>query len=238
MQHVLIRFNLPVFSIIIWHSIQIMDRSILLIIASILLSYLLGSIPTAYLAGRLVKKTDIREMGSKNMGAMNTFYSIGIVAGLIVLAVDIIKGTLAVFLTEKILSLANQPPDLWMYVSGVVVVLGHSFPVWLKFRGGKGGATCIGVLARMVPWGSPFYLGLFLLLLAATRFPTLSYSIAFVVFPLVAWLWYHNTVLAIYSILILLIPGIRYIPRILEMRSKGGGSWKRVFKRSSLKDRL
>jgi glycerol-3-phosphate acyltransferase PlsY len=215
-----------------------MDNAILLIIASILVSYLLGSIPTAYLVGRFNKKDDIREIGSKNMGAMNTFYSVGIVAGLIVLAVDILKGTLAVFLTEQLLSLTNQPPDLWMYVCGVVVVLGHNFPVWLKFRGGKGGATCIGVLVYLVPWGCPIYLAIFLLLLAITRFPTLSYAIAFIAFPFVAWLWYHNDVTAIYSVLILLIPGLLYIPRLVEMRKKGGGSWKRVFKRSSLKDRL
>jgi glycerol-3-phosphate acyltransferase PlsY len=215
-----------------------MDNSVLLIIAAMVLSYLLGSIPTAYLVGRFNKKDDIREIGSKNMGAMNTFYSVGIVAGLIVLAVDIGKGTLAVFFTEKILSLANQPPDLWMYISGVIVVLGHSFPVWLKFKGGKGGATCIGVLARMIPWGCPFYLGVFLLMLGVTRFPTLSYAIAFITFPFVAWLWYHNTILAIYAVVILVIPGMLYIPRIIEMRKKGGGSWKRVFKRSSLKDRL
>jgi glycerol-3-phosphate acyltransferase PlsY len=215
-----------------------MDNSIWLIIASLVLSYLLGSIPSAYLAGRFSKNVDIREVGSKNMGAMNTFYNVGIIAGLAVLAVDIGKGALAVFLTEKILSLPNQPTSLWMYVSGVVVVLGHSFPVWLKFRGGKGGATCIGVLARLIPWASPFYLAGFLILLGITRFPTLSYALAFVVFPLVAWLWYHNVVLAIFSVAILIIPGVQYIPRLLEMRKKGGGSWKRVFKRSSLKDRL
>ncbi len=75
---------------------------ILLSIAAVILSYLLGSIPSAYLAGRMSKKIDIREVGSKNMGAMNVFYSIGIWAGLAVLTVDIGKGTLAVFLTEKI----------------------------------------------------------------------------------------------------------------------------------------
>ena len=215
-----------------------MDNSVWLIIASLVLSYLLGSIPSAYLAGRFSKNVDIREVGSKNMGAMNTFYTVGITAGLAVLAVDIGKGTLAVFLTEKILSLPNQPTSLWMYASGIAVVLGHNFPVWLKFRGGKGGATCIGVLARLIPWGCPFYLAIFLLILGITRFPTLSYAVAFIAFPFVAWLWYHNTILAIYAVLILLIPGLLYIPRIIEMRKKGGGSWKRVFKRSSLKDRL
>ena len=209
----------------------------LLLAAALTISYLLGSIPTAYLAGRLRKKTDIRQIGSKNVGAMNVFYNVGFVAGLIVLTIDIGKGALAVFLTEKILGIPNQPVTWMQYVSGIVVVLGHSFPVWLKFRGGKGGATCIGVLAEVIPWGIPFYLGSFLLLTLITRFPTLSYGVAFIAYTLVAWLVYHQGTLVIYSLAILLIPALLYIPRIKEMYRKGG-SWKRVLKRRNLQDRF
>jgi len=206
--------------------------------AAIIVSYLLGSIPAAYLAGRFHKNVDIRDVGSKNMGSMNVFYSVGIVAGLIVLTIDIGKGALAVYFTELIFGIPNQPVTIMQYVAGVVVVLGHNYPVWLKFRGGKGGATCIGVLARMIPWGAPIYLALFLILTAITRFPTFSYGISFIVFPIVAAVYYHDPILAVYSVLILLIPGLSYIPRLKEMRAKGGGSWKRVFKRKSLSDRL
>lgn len=207
---------------------------------AIVMSYLLGSIPSAYLAGRFGKKVDIRDIGSRNMGAMNTFYSIGIVAGLLVLLVDIGKGTLAVYFTGLIFGIENQPVTLMQYVAGIVVVLGHNFPVWLKFRGGKGGATCIGVLARMIPWGCPYYLGLFLLLTAITKFPTLSYAVSFILFPIISVFYYPQSQpwLAIYAVAILLIPGTLYISRLREMRHKGGGGWKRVFKRSSLKDRL
>ena len=83
----------------------------------------------------------------------------------------------------------------------------------------------------------PFYLGIFLLGLKVLHFPTLSYSISFLCFPLVAWLVYHSPPLIIFSVLILLIPAIRYIPRVREMHHKGGG-WKRVFVRKNLKDRL
>jgi acyl phosphate:glycerol-3-phosphate acyltransferase len=110
--------------------------------------------------------------------------------------------------------------------------------VWLKFKGGKGGATCIGVLVEMIPWAAPFYLGFFLLLTFLTRFPTMSYGIAFVVFPIIAGIVYHQAALVIYSIAILLIPGIQYIPRVREMYRKGGGSWRRVIKRKNLQDRL
>ncbi|MFH0914617.1 MAG: hypothetical protein V1849_04980, partial [Chloroflexota bacterium] len=75
------------------------------------------------------------------------------------------------------------------------------------------------------------------LALLLTRFPTLSYSLAFLVFPLVAWLVYHSLSLIIYSIVIILLPGIKYVPRVVEMR-RSGGSWRHVFLRKGLKDRL
>ena len=112
--------------------------SIAIAIAS---AYLLGSIPSAYIVGRLKKGVDIRQIGSQNMGAMNTFYKVGITSGLLVLAVDIGKGTAAVALARWL----GVPPIIEM-LAGTNAVIGHGFPVWLNFRGGKGGATLIGVL--------------------------------------------------------------------------------------------
>jgi acyl phosphate:glycerol-3-phosphate acyltransferase len=206
--------------------------------AAILVSYLLGSIPSAYIAGKFGKKVDIREVGSRNAGSMNVFYQVGFWSGMAVLVVDIGKGVLAILFTQLIFGIGNQPVTVMQYVAGVVVVLGHNYPVWLKFRGGKGGATCIGVLVGCMPWGAPIYLAVFLILMWITKFPTFSYGITFIIFPILALVYYHDPVLAIYSVAILLIPGLLYIPRLREMRKKGGGSWKRVFQRKSLSDRL
>ncbi len=167
------------------------------------------------------------------MGAMNVFYKVGVVQGLLVLVIDIAKGAAAVFVTS-LLGL----PLLVQLISGAVAVIGHNFPVFLKFRGGKGGATCIGVFAFLIPWAAPIYLGLFLLFLFITRFPTLSYSIAFICFPLVAWFVYHSIELVIYPVVLLLVPVLMYIPRIKEIYLAGGGNWRRVVLRRSLKDRL
>lgn len=212
----------------------------LLIAASLVIAYLLGSIPSAYMVGRFRKGVDIRKVGSRNMGAMNTFYRVGFWYGILVLVLDIGKGAAAVAIAGALMRLA-VPTDflllLIQLIAGVVVVLGHAYPVFLKFKGGKGGATCIGVLACLMPWGAPVYLGLFLLLLVITRFPTLSYAVAFLCFPFLGWLVYHSGALIIYSVAILLIPGLLYIPRIKEMRSKSGG-WKHLFLRRNLKDRL
>lgn len=203
-----------------------------LFVVALIIAYLLGSLPTAYIIARLRKGTDIREVGSHNMGAMNVFYNIGFWWGLLVLLADIGKGAAAVAIAWGM-----QIGDVAIYLSGVAVVLGHAFPVFLRFRGGKGGATCIGVLCFLMPWGIPIACGVFALLLLVTRFPTLSYSIALVTFPFVGGLIYDSWQLVVYSLGLLLIPFVRYIPRIKEMRGKAGG-WGHFFRRKGLSDRF
>lgn len=200
---------------------------------ALIAAYFLGSIPTAYIVGRLRKGIDIRQVGSHNMGAMNVFYNVGFFYGLLVLLTDIGKGAAAVALARYLL----EVPVSVELIAGAIAVLGHSFPVWLKFHGGKGGAPLIGVFVFLMPWGLAIAFPLFALLTLLTRFPTLSYSIGLFIFPFVAWLIYNNGVYVVYSSLMLLIPFILYIPRIKEMRTKSG-SWKHVILRRNMKDRL
>ena len=199
---------------------------------SLVLGYLIGSFPSAYVVARLRKGIDIRQVGSRNMGAMNVFYSVGFGYGILVLALDIGKGAAAVAIARFM-----GTPDVVQLLAGLASVVGHNFPVFLNFKGGRGGATCIGILIYVMPWGIPIYLGAFLLSLAITKYPTLSYSLAFFCFPFIAWLIYHRWDYILFSIVIVLLPAIRYIPRVREMRAKGG-SWKHVFYRKGLKDRL
>jgi len=204
----------------------------LAITIGLIAAYFLGSIPTAYIVGRLRKGVDIRQVGSRNMGAMNVFYNVGFLYGLLVLLTDVGKGAAAIALARWL-----EVPIAAELIAGAIAVLGHSFPVWLRFRGGKGGAPLIGVFVFLMPWGLAIAFPLFVLLALLTRFPTLSYSLALLTFPFVAWLIYHDGIYVIYSILMLLIPFIRYIPRIKEMRTRGG-SWKHVILRRNIKDRL
>jgi glycerol-3-phosphate acyltransferase PlsY len=202
------------------------------IIGALLAAYLIGSFPTAYIVARLRKGVDIREVGSRNLGAMNVFYKVGFWWGMLVLVMDIGKGALGVAVAHFIRD------GMWVQmVAGVAVVLGHGFPVFLKFRGGRGGAACIGILCYLMPWGTPIYGALFGLLLLITRYPTLSYSLAFVVFPFVGAFIYHSWELAVYPVGIIIVPLLKYIPRIIEMR-RTGGSWRHVVYRKDLKDRL
>jgi len=209
-----------------------MINDVLFVAIALICAYLIGSFPSAYFIARLRKGIDIRRVGSKNVGAMNVFYKVGFAEGILVLAMDIGKGAAAVALARGL-----GVPMIAELFAGVAAVIGHSFPVWLKFRGGRGGATIIGILIFLMPWGIPFYAGIFGLILLITRFPTFSYSVAFLCFPFIAWLIYHSGALVVFSVGILLLPVIKYIPRIKEMRATGG-SWRHVLVRRNLKDRL
>ncbi len=205
----------------------------ILIAATLIGAYLLGSIPTAYIVAKFRKKTDIREVGSRNMGAMNVIYNVGFWWGLLTLAVDIGKGIIAM-LTANLLNI----PDLAYYATGVVVILGHNFPVFLKFRGGKGGATAVGVLSYlMFPFGFLVGLGIFALLMAVTRFPTLSYGVGLLSFPFSAWLHYDKWEWIVFSAVVVAIPFIRYIPRLKEIYNKAG-NLRHAVQRKNLKDRF
>lgn len=201
-------------------------------VIAIICGYLMGSLPTAYIMGRLRKGVDIRQVGSRNMGAMNVIYTVGVAEGIGVLLIDMAKGAAAVFLARSL-----GTPTIIEFSAGVAAVIGHNFPVFLKFRGGRGGATSIGVLLFLMPKAVPIGLPLFGIILLITRFPTFSYSLAIVCFPFVAGLIYNSPTLVVFSIIMLLLLGIRYIPRIKEMRSIVG-NWRRVFFRRSLKDRF
>ena len=204
----------------------------LFIAIAIVCAYLIGSIPTAYIVARLKKGVDIRQVGSRNMGTMNVVYQVGFRYGLLVLAVDIGKGAAAVALARWL-----GVPPLFELLAGAVVLLGHIYTVFLKFHGGRGGATAIGVFVFLMPWGIPFYVAIFGISLALTRNPTLSYSLAFLCFPIIGGLLYRRVDLVAFSVVLLLALLVRYIPRARQMRTSGG-SWSHVVRRRNLKDRL
>lgn len=113
------------------------------IILGLIISYCLGSIPTAYIISRLFKKIDIRNFGSGNVGATNVFRVLGKLPGILVLIIDIIKGILATAFLPDILGL---PQVIYRVIFGLTAVLGHIWTVFLKFKGGKGVATSLGIL--------------------------------------------------------------------------------------------
>ncbi len=214
---------------------------VLYVILSVIIAYLLGAIPLSYLVARWRKGFDIRQVGSRNMGAMNTFYNVGIVWGLLVLVFDIGKGSLAVAAADLLGPALGMPEGLAFWIqllAGLTVVLGHAYPVFLGFRGGKGGASAIGALVYLMPMLAPIYLGVFLLLLLITRVPTVSYGLAFFSAPVMAAFWpgYYHWQYVVYPFVLVLLPAVKYIPRLKEMRRKAG-SWRAVFLRKRVQER-
>ena len=114
-----------------------------MIIFGIILSYLIGSIPTAYIFGKILKGIDIRQHGSGNVGATNVFRVLGKKPGIAVLLLDILKGVIAVVLVSDLLGLTKV---IHLVILAAMVVCGHNWTVFLKFKGGKGIATSLGVL--------------------------------------------------------------------------------------------
>jgi glycerol-3-phosphate acyltransferase PlsY len=155
----------------------------------IVIAYLIGSIPTALWLGRAYFGIDIREYGSGNSGATNTFRVLGSRWGSFVMVVDILKG---VFATSLYILLPYYLTDEWdrtnfMIGLGLAAVLGHIFPVWAEFRGGKGVATLFGMILAIQPLVAACCIGVFILVLYLTRFVSLSSilaSVAFAVFIL------------------------------------------------------
>lgn len=133
--------------------------AIVILLIGIISAYLIGSIPTAYIFGRLFKGIDIRQFGSGNVGATNAFRVIGRLPGLIVLALDILKGYIcATYIAAFFMYISPvKRPELYMVLTGMAAIAGHNWSVFLKFKGGKGVATSAGVVIGLIP--KIFWLG-------------------------------------------------------------------------------
>ncbi len=139
-------------------------------IVLLVLAYFLGSVPTGYWLGKLWKGVDVREFGSGNLGATNVFRVLGVIPGLLTLAIDIAKGWGAVCIAR-----AWFPGKLSIaIVAGMAAILGHATSVFVRFRGGKGVATSAGVFLALLPLPSAAALAVFAVVFGATRYVSLG----------------------------------------------------------------
>lgn len=154
--------------------------------------YCLGSIPTGYCMGRL-RGVDIRQLGSGNIGATNVMRILGKPIGVFVLLVDALKGYLACILLPSLaihlLAAGTDLPDrVWLSLAGgIMAILGHNFPCWLRFKGGKGIATTAGVLAALMPWAFVICVGTWLATVGLSRYVSVASIAAAIVLPLAVW---------------------------------------------------
>jgi len=152
-----------------------------------LLSYLIGGIPFGYIAGRIVLKTDIRNLGSGNLGASNVFRQVGPAWGIGVLLLDAVKGLAVIYLANALYPSGSD----WISLSaGVLAILGHSFTPYLGFRGGKGVATSAGVFLGLAPAALGLAFAVFVITMFIARMISMSSLMGALALPLAIWLLY------------------------------------------------
>ncbi|HEX8473930.1 MAG TPA: glycerol-3-phosphate 1-O-acyltransferase PlsY [Pyrinomonadaceae bacterium] len=162
-------------------------------VAVVAIAYLLGSIPFGYLLVRLTKGEDVRASGSGGTGATNVVRRAGKTVGVLTLVLDAVKGMSAVMLARWLLTTDVSVDWWWIAAAGVAVVVGHVFPVWLGFRGGKGVATGLGVFLYLAPLAVASALLIFVLIVWKTRYVSLGSIVAAALLPLAVWIWNSRT---------------------------------------------
>lgn len=192
-------------------------------IIAVVLGYLLGSIPSAYIATRLATGKDIRRLGGGNIGGLNTFREVGAKPALAVVFVDFGKGAAAVAIAYWLLAV-SQP---FVLLAGFASVVGHNWMVFLKFSGGRGMGATFGALAVLLPlygypWGLAILFGIILVPFVITRNVALSMGTGLVVLPFIAWLGMHSGAFVIWSVAIGIIIALKFFPeaRVSWTRSK------------------
>jgi glycerol-3-phosphate acyltransferase PlsY len=177
-----------------------------------LLGYFLGSIPTAYIAGHILKAIDIRQLGDTNMGAANVFRQLSPKAGIVVGLVDAGKGSLAILIAQ-----AANIPQVSILFTGVAAIVGHNWPIFISFRGGRGVSTTIGVLITVITQPMLIVGGPAVLALLIKRNVTLACTLLFIPLPLVCWWLGTPGIMVTYSIA---LPGLVGFTHFLRTRRK------------------
>jgi len=178
----------------------------------VILGYILGSIPTAYIAGRLLGGGDIRRMGDGNVGARNAYHELGHRAGIFVFFLDATKGALPVLVAQS-----AGVPQVMVLATGAATVIGHNWPVFLGFRGGRGEATSIGILLALVTQPMLILAGPVVATLLLKRNIIMASCILFIPLPLVCWWLDVPGMLVAYSVALPCLVGITHYLRTRQV---------------------
>ncbi len=173
--------------------------------------YLMGAIPFAYIAGRLLKGIDIRRVGGGNVGATNVLREVGTVPGFAVFFADIGKGTLAILIARSL-----DVPLLIVFISGLAALVGHSWPVFLNFYGGRGAAVTIGIFFALVPIECAISFGIMVMVVLVTSNFRLAAGLGFILLPFIIWGFGRNAEVIIFSLALPLFIGIRALPALVR----------------------
>ncbi len=186
----------------------------------VLLGYILGSIPTAYIAGRLLRGKDIRQVGDGNMGARNAYHELGHKTGVGVFFIDVAKGALPVLIAQ-----AASLSQVGILLTGLAAVVGHNWPIFIGFRGGRGEATAIGVLLALITQPMLILVGPVVVTLVVKKNVILASCVLFIPLPLICWWLGVPGVLVSYSVALPCLVGITHFFRMRQLaKTSGAGS--------------
>jgi glycerol-3-phosphate acyltransferase PlsY len=188
---------------------MIVSNSILLLCA-----YCIGSIPTGLLLAKAFGGVDIRTKGSGNIGATNVYRTLGRKIGLLTLVGDCLKGLLPVLAAK-----ALQLPVAWIALIGIAAFLGHIFPIFLRFKGGKGVATALGVFLATTPFAVLGALVVFIAVLVSRKYVSLASIAAAAVMPLLTTLIYRDATIVAMSLVISVIVILKHHENIARLRN-------------------
>jgi len=201
-------------------------------VIAVVLGYLLGSIPSAYIATRVATGKDVRRLGGGNVGGLNVYREVGAIPAAVAVIVDLGKGAAAVAIAQWLLDV-SQP---FVLAAAVAAVVGHNWMVFLKFSGGKGMGAAIGALFVLLPvYGYPlglvFFFGTVLIPFVITRNVALSMGVGLLSLPFIGWLGVKSTPFIIFSIVLGLIILVKFIPTARLALARAGSKKDFVFDR-------
>lgn len=178
----------------------------------IVIGYLIGAIPNGLLIGKAVYGIDLREYGSKNIGATNAFRTLGIVPAMGIFFSDALKGVLGVLIGQFYIG-----TTLGLIVGGIAAIVGHNWSVFLKFKGGRGVATGLGVIAVLVPSITVVILLVWALIVYSTRYVSLASIIAAALVPVGMYVWGKGVELLAFGLLAAVFVIVRHVPNIKRL---------------------
>ncbi len=185
---------------------------IILGVLLLVIAYVMGSIPFGLIVGKMWAKVDVRQHGSGNIGVSNVFRTIGPLPAVVVLAFDAGKGALPVLLAVQVF-----PDSIWGLATGIAAIIGHNWPAFLRFKGGRGVATTIGVILTLSPIVALILFVLWVITLAVSRYISLASMIAALAFPLLVYFWRISGTYLALSILISVFVIYRHRPNIQRL---------------------
>ena len=168
----------------------------------IVFGYIIGAIPSGYIVTKYVKDIDLRSMGSGNVGATNVTRALGFKMGLLVAIFDILKGFIAVLLAQIILP--GNTPIIYIFIIGLAAIVGHNWSVFLRFSGGKGVATTLGVILRLLPVNFLIFVVIWIALTILTRYVSLGSILGAISLPISSVFLNYSSNYIIYTLILAL----------------------------------